>query len=69
MIKEFCDVCGAMIDTSNDYEYKVKIKKRVYSWDDFWWHEISVCECCKQAIVEKSKEIRSRINDRKHWGI
>lgn len=61
MTIKVCDMCGNAIEAPKDYEYKVQVKKRIYSWGgESWWNKLEICEFCKKAIVLKSKELRQR---------
>ena len=63
MTKEFCDVCGKELNTNYSYEYRVTIRKKIYGWDFSYWRKLAICECCKEAVVSKSKEIRKKRNE------
>lgn len=57
MTKYYCDICGKEItDWSKVSEFKVK--KRVYSWHERWWENLTVhTECWKglSDIIENRR--------------
>lgn len=53
MIKVFCDVCRREIKGFDDRnEYKVKVKKRWYSWHESGWCRITLCKDCNDSFFK-----------------
>ena len=54
-----CDLCGKPITSGSDIEeYKYKIKKRWYLWEESGWQYIDVHESCRKKlfdVIDRSK--------------
>lgn len=61
MTKTFCDICGKEL-TKPDKIFEAKIKKRVYSWHEYWWEKLDVHEECWKDLCELIKQRQEENN-------
>lgn len=48
-----CDICNKPI---NDRQYKIKIKKEIFSFHERWFDKLDVCEKCADKIIYNCKK-------------
>ena len=51
MTKTFCDICGKELTRPDKIFYAI-IKKRVYSWHEYWWEKLDAHEECWKDLCE-----------------
>ena len=49
-----CDICERPI---RDKQYKIKIKKEIFSFTERWFEKIDICEECADKIIENIKKL------------
>ena len=52
MIKYFCDICGKEITHWSEAS-KFKLKKRVYSFHESFWENVTVHNNCWEKLCEQ----------------
>ena len=66
MIKQCCDFCECEIKPDDEsFEYKLKIKRKWYSFHESGWEKLILCRECQEAIVCFAGLKKDDKNDRK----
>ena len=48
-----CDICNKLI---TDRQYKIKIKKEIFSFNEHWFDKLDICEKCADRIIYNLKK-------------
>ena len=59
MILEVCDICHHQLTSDeykNNFKLKVKLVKKIPTWDGFYKKKFKLCDHCKEAIAIAVKE-------------
>ena len=53
-----CDLCGKPLKHNDIEQYKYKIKKRWWLWEESGWSYIDVHESCRQKLFRAIEEFK-----------